>query len=281
MKGEFAEKLEAAVKESGISVSKLSALSGLGRTAIQHVMSGDFLPTRAFLDKLLSCFPLPAEQHREITELYIMEKIGRKQYMSNIRIAQMLEDIPDFYRAELQAVNVSSTPISIKGAGGIITENGLMNVLTLCSHLFVDEIMREDPYMVITVPFSCKEYFNSLIHTMNGINKPIRIDHFGRFFTTDDSYLNFEKLSCALKFSLRPEIDYNPYYYYSKSTSGAQLNNLIIPYPYYIATRSYVILIGEDMNSAVMIHDDKIVSQVMEHTEELRNRSLPVYRMIS
>lgn len=77
---DFSIKLREYINDSGVPVYKIAQTSGLGRAAIQHVMSGYMFPSKEFLEKLISVLYLTPKQKIELYELYQQEKIGKGEF---------------------------------------------------------------------------------------------------------------------------------------------------------------------------------------------------------
>ena len=271
----FAEMLSGVVKESGIPVSKLALLCGLGRTAIQHVLSGDFLPTRAFLDTILDSLPVTHEQRNEITELYICEKLGKEQYLSNIRIKFILENILALSDDDHVNKYISSGFEMPDGQDILLAEGG--DITDLCMDIICDEMKSESPYVAMSVPFSFEDFFHRLIHTVDNSDRPLTIDHYGRLLVNDEVHTNFTKLFIAMRFSLKEGIKYTPYYYYSKK---GNFDDFYPAYPFCLATKSYVVMLDEQMSNAVVIHNEQFNRRIFEHMESMKKRSRKFFSLI-
>ena len=92
---DFSIKLKEYINNSDIPVYKLAQMTGLGRTSIQHTMSGNLFPTKEFLDKLILALYLTPKQKIELYDLYQQEKIGKGEYYNRHMLKLLIEEIND------------------------------------------------------------------------------------------------------------------------------------------------------------------------------------------
>ena len=75
-----------------------------------------------------------------------------------------------------------------------------------------------------------------------------------------------ETLNQILPLYFSNEIQYEPYYYYSKLTQSDQANLL---FPYYVITSDYVLQLSGDMQKG-LLHSEKVI--VQQYTNEFLDK---------
>ena len=271
MEKSFSEQIAAAVHESGMTVSKLSQMSGLGRTAIQHIISGDFLPTNQFLDELCSVLHLPPDRMSRIKESYFREKLGDRHYYFCKRMIAMMEGFSQNmnHTASMGSIEISRVPLE-----GSMFVNGMVDIITLCMNLVIEEMMKDDPHIMLTVPASQEQFFVMLQQTLNSVNSRIRIDHFVKLASEEGLEENFDKISMGMRLFMQPKTEYQPYYLYSQN---GEKEDFFSPYPYCIRSQSYVLFMNDSLTSAVLTNNPSVHRQMDEYYCTMLRISKPLF----
>lgn len=76
----FSEKLRKYVADSGYTVYRLAKLSGVERTGLQRVLSGQRLLSEQALDSLLDFLQINFAERDELYHLYRIEELGESRY---------------------------------------------------------------------------------------------------------------------------------------------------------------------------------------------------------
>ncbi|MGN0691263.1 MAG: helix-turn-helix domain-containing protein [Oscillospiraceae bacterium] len=265
---EFSRRISEYIAESGYTVYKISQITGLGRTAIQHIMSGKFVPTRDFFDKLCAVFPITPAQKEELNELYIKQKFGAKIYSERKQIRSIIENLPQYYiNVQHPAVSPGHVELSCEKA-----VNGLLNVNQTVIGVISRELQMDKPHILTTIPFGNKLMFDNIMQLFGLCSCDAVFEHYLRLFKYDDDELNenLQVLEDVLKMSVNGGIVYKPYCYYAYSHNA---DDDLPVFPYCLITSEYVVFITSDYRSAAVSTDKKILDIAMSHFEKLKRIS--------
>lgn len=257
------------INESGFSINRISQITGLGRTAIQHTISGKLMPARPFIDKLISILPITPAQREEFIELYLCEKLGARIYATRNRIAQMLSNL-----------NISSvsTEFSIhtlcpcEKNDSITTINGIANINRHLLSIVSAEFKKSNGSIFCSIPFENHIFFEMITQLTNVADGKISFDHFVRLFKDSDTVYdeNIYVLENALRMSLYDRMEYHPYYHYAYKNS---LEDFLPAFPYCLVSSDTAALISADLTGAVISSQSDFTNAVKAHIAKIRSHS--------
>ena len=93
----FSEKLSEMIHAANIKVASLSSLSGVERSFIQKMMSGERIPNDPeVLEKLADTLMLAPAQRRILLQAYRISKMGEAVYYRRVMVKRLLESIRDY-----------------------------------------------------------------------------------------------------------------------------------------------------------------------------------------
>lgn len=269
---EFSKKLTKYINESGYTVSKLSQITELGRTSIQHTMSGKLIPARGFMDALCPILPLTPAQLEELMELYQIEKVGARTYHNRIFIKKIIERLSHYRIKSSEAI------VKISGEAphyhGFNVVSGVINVNNSLRNIIIHEVKKEDSCISTSIPFDNALFYDMAVHLFAASEKPVTLNHYMRVFKREDSSAdtaNLHNLDIALKLSLNPKLIYRPMYYYAYKES---LDDFLPAFPYGMITSDYAAIISADFRNAVISDDEDFYKIISEHVKEIDKRSM-------
>ncbi|MBP1548339.1 MAG: helix-turn-helix transcriptional regulator [Oscillospiraceae bacterium] len=266
----FAADLAEYIEKSGMTIQKLSAVTGLGRTAIQHTLSGKLVPAKNFIDRLCAALPMSISQKNALIEKYSREKAGDAVYHNRNRLKSIIESLPQYRITGLRHnLNIDPNFFKEKDSGsftGILTVNNLLGAVLL------SETTQEKPYIRSSVPFENESLYNMINQIFSASDKTIRLEHYFHMHACSDNEKNrnIDTLWGALKLSMCRALDYYPYYYYIGHDDE---NYLITPYPHFFITSERVVLLTADFSSAILIKDDELRMSFEKHCEHIKANS--------
>lgn len=267
---EFSRRISEHIAESGYTVYKISQITGLGRTAIQHIMSGKFVPTRDFFDKLCAVFPITPAQKEELTDLYLKQRFGNKIYFERKQIRSIIENLPQYY------IDVQR-PAAAHGAAELSCDKdeavtGLLNVNREVIGAISRELQKEKPHILTTIPFGNKLLFDNVMQIFGLCSSDAVFEHYLRLFkySDDDLNENLRVLEDVLKMSMNGGMSYKPYCYYAYKNSD---DDDLSVFPYCLLTSEYVVFMTLDYRSAAICSDKRILDIAGAHFEKLRRIS--------
>lgn len=272
---EFSRCISKYVADSGYTVYKISQITGLGRTAIQHIMSGNLVPTQAFLDKLCTVFKITPRQKDALTELYFKEKFGEKTYNERKNIRSIIETLPQYYVSKSAAIIPDAMQLP-----DTKSVSGFLNINQMISEIIGKELEMNDPLILTTIPFENKMLYDNIVQMFGACdNKNAVVEHFFRIYKNDSgsSVNNTETLKNALTMAMNVGMVYNPYCYYAYKEA---VDDCLPIFPYSLISSAYVVLVSGDFQLAVISNDSGIMKTARTHIDKIKRSSKLMIEMI-
>lgn len=272
---EFSRCITDYIGKSGFTVYKIAQITGLDRTAIQHAMSGRFVPQREFFEKLCSVFIITPQQKAELTELYYQAKVGIKLYSERKHIQRIIENLPQYY------INTGNVSLQITETGLINEKSvtGLLNVNQAMINIINRELNKDCSQIATTIPFDNKLFYNVILQTFTCCKNETVFEHYMRIFRSDNenSDGNLTILENMLKMSMNAGVVYKPYSYYAYKEA---VDDHMPVFPYCLITSEYLVMVSENFQAASVIDDKGVVEIAKQHIEKLKQNSTPMIEMI-
>ncbi len=272
---EFSKRISDYIDKSGFTVYKISQITGLDRTAIQHAMSGKFVPQKEFFEKLCSVFIITPQQKDELTELYFKAKVGNKLYNERKQIKNIIENLPQYY------INADSS-IASNSKIGLSEEKsvtGLLNVNRTLINVIGRELQKVNPKIATTIPFDNKLLYDVVIQMFSHCKNEAVFEHYLRIFRNENetSDGNLDILENVLKMSMNAGIIYKPYNYYAYK---AAIDNYMPIFPYCLITSEYLIMVSESFQTASILSDEGTLEIARKHIENIKQISKPMVELV-
>lgn len=266
----FAEMLCRYIEKSGMSVKKLSAVTGLGRTAIQHTMAGKLMPARNFTERLCSALPIAHDQREELLEQYAREKSGDAAYYNRSCIKDMIETLPQ-YRISDSITEISANADALENCT-FRCVSGIMNVGNILRAAMVTEAAESSPEITAAMPFRNTLFFEMILQIFSASQSGLRFEHYFRMYTCPEGEknTNIDVLRSVLRMAVCAPIDYSPYYHYVDREWGEYF---LAAYPYFMVTSRYSALVSSDFSSALLTDDKGLRDELLSHAAKIKSRS--------
>lgn len=151
----FCEKFQRAVGDT--TIYRLSKITGIERTKLQRIKSGQKLPTRDELELICVSLYLSPEEKFNLTKEYEIAIIGEDRYKSRICTANFIENLYNIFEVKHSPVERSfkvslniECPVVLKG------ESDTYNM--------IDTILRHEA--VENTPYICTVMFLTTSHIL-------------------------------------------------------------------------------------------------------------------
>lgn len=269
----FSKRICDYIEKSGFTVYKISQITGLDRTAIQHAMSSKFVPQKEFFEKLCSVFIITPQQKTELTELYLQARYGMKLYNERKQIKSIIENLPQYYiNGEQCLTNKNKFDLTQEA-----NVNGLLNVNQALISVISAELHHDQPRIASTIPFDNTLFYDAVIQMFSCSNNAV-FEHFLRIFRSDNDAPNdnLNILENVLKMSMNAGVTYKPYNYYAYKSA---VDDYLPIFPYCLITTEYLVMASENFQSAAVIRDKGTIEIANRHIEKLRQNSMPMIEL--
>ena len=278
----FGERLRALIDANKVNIYALAKSSGIERTAIHKIISGDRIPSEEYANKLAEILPLSPEERQQLLESFNISKVGEFKYRQRLQVKDIIESIS--YIENAVSVNISSvrainSPPLLDANTTAIGHFAVNNLIKSVIEETISTAGNQEIDFVISENY--KYFYDELL--ANYLRHPqLQIRHIVAFTKQTDflnnSNRNLSLLSHVLPFAFAPGTAYFPYYYYGVSYSS----ELTQAMPYFILTsQDRLVLVNKDFNKAVYISDTDIVALYRESFNVMLEQSKPLIKRLN
>lgn len=264
------------IESNGYTVYSISQQSGLNRTTLQKILSGQRKITKEIYEKLLPFFALSPIDKEELEQAFLINQIGPERFQTHMEIKRILEmststlyqtdDSP--YDLVVSNVDTWSNCMLIQGTYQIVNaiySVALKNVTTE-DHPFIYTFAdMSHPYASI--------FFKPLYHPTF---QPLHVKHLIEYQKTQMDGENYDNIhNIQILKNLLPSFAAFPgtfevHYYYSARNRFKQQATA---FPYYVITNTHVILLSPAYETALILSDKAIHEYYLHNYEQLLARS--------
>ena len=268
----FSEYLRDLLREKKMTVSALSRLSGVERTALSKALTGQRVLPYDALDALIYHLRLTPGEGQRLRAYYDaqFEKEGLRR--ARELVGRLFSDL-----AELDftapAFEESQLLMDLDGyAGRRSIFSGATNVQPLLRMVLSQELTRTDARVELTVPptdtFLSGELLRRYLDGRMGaeVSQIIAFDASGA--AEDISLHNLECFCRILPICPLSGRKYHPYYYYDNTIAARYTD----PFPYFLITHSCVVCLSEDGGQAMLLRGEDQVNCYRRHFHSLLSR---------
>ena len=89
----FGDHLRSLIDANKVNIYALAKSSGLERTAIHKIISGDRIPSEEYVQKLADVLPLSREEWQQLLESFSISKVGEFKYRQRLQVKDIIESI--------------------------------------------------------------------------------------------------------------------------------------------------------------------------------------------
>jgi len=278
----FGDHLRTLIDANKVNIYALAKSSGLERTAIHKIISGDRIPTEEYVQKLSDALPLSPEERQQLLESFSISKVGEFKYRQRLQVKDIIESITYIENT----VNANTSSGNVVNSPSMLTAN-----TTAIGHFAVNNLIKSVIEETITdagkqeFDFVVSENYRYLYDELlaSYLRHPqLQIRHIVAFKKQTDflnnSNRNLSLLSQVLPFAFAPGTVYYPYYYYGPSND----TELTQAMPYFILTSSdRLVLINKDFSKAAFISDKDVVALYKESFDTMLNQSKPLIKLLN
>lgn len=256
--------LRNSIESSGYTIYRAASKSGINRTTLQKVLSGDRPASQELLTLLLPILKLSPSEEKNILDMYEISQSGEALYLQRRYIKKMLNSISDLNLLPNDLGNDFNRLTSYETNLFKLNDQiiyGIYNVEHLLGILLNNEYTYDIPKIFINVPGNVEIIEQFFMHKLSYCNnsKDLKIKHITSLVKTPETssnpLINLDILSKIFPFAILGNVDYEIFYYYSNELNSDTLN---MAFPYYILFSETVVLLNADGTIALPIHDPAV-----------------------
>lgn len=271
---DFSNKLQFYLERLDLSAYRLSKLSGMERTGIHRVITGQRLPSDRFMFSVVPHLRLNHMEEKELWKLLTIERIGRETFEERRRISQIFWEI-DRYRKMYHTGVHGFSPENI--AEPLHNKTPVINLhsqyqIHACLHTLLKNIhippeggdlyfnFTENLSLIADLLLQLTPQEQSSLH----IHQYVEVS---RGDPADGSDL--EILRRILPLALSFHGTYDVFYAYSSQTEN---DSQLRIFPCCLLVGDYTLRISSDWNSGLLIHSSEITRSFAEEFQRLHPR---------
>ncbi len=250
------------------TIYRLSKSTGIERTKLQRIKSGQKLPTKEELEIISRELSLtPDEKENIFTELEIA-LIGEDKYKSRIHTKRFIEQLYNIFNNE-SANSISTSEINLN-TNSIYTTNTTTETNALINSFMNAETSKEN-HIYIYNSVTAGEMFENIYSKI--INHPkLSVTHIIGFKPHNDTYesyyANVNIISKIYPVFLS-QTNYYVYYYYDKVKENSMFS-------YTVISDNYTLMLSYNFKYAILTNNENVVKTTKLVFEEKIKNSYPL-----
>ena len=268
----FSEYLKELLQAKRMTISALSRLSGVERTAISKALAGQRVLPYDALNALICHLRLTPGEEKRFRSYYDaqFEKEGIRR--SREMVGKLFSDLArlDFSRPAFEETTLLLSLEQYAGERSVFS--GMTNVRPLLRMAISEELARPDPRIEMIIPPSDTLIHDELLSRyLNGAieAKVSQIITFDASGTEEEINLHNLAAFCRiLPVCLLSGRNYHPYYYYENDVSERYSD----PFPYFLVTGSSVVCLSGDGEHAMLLRREDQIACYHRHFQMLLSR---------
>lgn len=264
------------IESNGYTVYSISQQSGINRTTLQKILSGQRKITKEIYEKLLPFFALSPIDKEELEQAFLIDQVGTERFQTHMEIKRILEmSASTLYQTDespydsvVSNVNTWSNCMLIQGTYQIV--NAIYSVV-------LKNVTTEDqPFLYTFADMShpyASIFFKPLYHPTF---QPLHVKHLIEYQKTQIDGENYDNIhNIRILTNLLPSFvafpgTFEVHYYYSARNRFKQQATT---FPYYVITNTHVILLSPTYETAMILSDKTIHEYYLHNYEQLLTRS--------
>lgn len=255
------------------TIYNISKNSGVERTKLQRIKSGERLPSKSDVEKIAKALCLTNVEKASLLKALEINLIGEEKYRSRLLSIEFLENISDIYSRRNKKIFVGGNNSFSMEKEVIVTRGGYETKKTLLA-ILSSEICAENDISILSSG-SDDVIFEEMQMLMGEKNK-VNIRHLLQIKPIDDTsetyFQNMNIIANVYQVFLSSR-NYVPNYIYSSLDNDAFL-------PYYLITPNYSVNFSHDYTSAVIVKDKSVIDCHLSHFNQLWSDSYSFIRKI-
>lgn len=264
----LSETLRQVIAEHNIVISHLAQEIEIDRTTLQHIISGRRLPKKAQMEKLLFVIPIPDTQKIILRQAYEATVQGSDKFKQQEKVKAIIEKIAFVSMLKpVDAAPLISEPVLSTGEsedlyGELAINNALQSL-----------IGGEDKSISFFMPSNFSFFYDTLFSKYVTSPELFVTCFFPISNEPNRKLSDLEYFEAFIPFCTSAKQSFQAYYMRGQS---ALHDNAIVPFPYFVYTSKYILLLSADMNHAVLTSQKAFLQMYHKKCQSLLSMSSPL-----
>ena len=293
----LSETLREVITAHSIVVAQLAKQTEINRTTLQHIISGRRVPSKEQMDRLLLAIPIPEQQKTVLRQAYEFTTHGPDKFEQREKVKTIIEKIAFASMGELSV----TTPPQISGdPGGALGEapggvpsgasgeapdgasSGIPGTrkaenlygIPAIHDALVNIIAEEEDSVSFFMPPNFPFFYDTLLAKYTTSQTLALTCFFPMSNEADNIIPDLEYCEAFIPFFASPKYSFQAYYMRGQN---ALSDASIVPFPYFVLTSRFVLLLSADMAHALLTKEDAFVRMYHKKCQGFLNISSPLY----
>lgn len=257
MKQKLSKELKKLLTEKGLSVYGLAEELGIDRTTLQKFLSGSRNMSPDIFRLLLKTFNLPQEKCLELYDLFERESMGEIVYQEHQKFLEINKEFNHFQKGKSYSLKSSKMMFDYKIEDlPLQFIEGNAHILTTIENLFIHEMKKEkDAHVIMSLHWDYAILDQLMIRMDQADLSGGLIQNIIPIVNKKNVDNNLDVLKSVFYLGCLNCLRYEPYYYYT----SAKKDDQSVIFPNYFITSSNLLLIDQDLKSAVVIDRPEVI----------------------
>lgn len=271
----LADILKQVIQEKRLKQTEVAVGANIDRTTLSKVINGRRAITRDQLENVCSYLGLPMERREELRAMLEEETLGQGTYSRNETVRNLLNHLYHLDEIDRNMITMPGADVALDESR-IQVVNGVLNVSTFIQQFVLNELNKNERVLLKT---NCQMKYNKYVDLWYSIycakKGAVEVDHIicvesGNNMITGQG---LSSISDVIAVSLATGVGYRAYYYYVESIEN---ESRTLPYIYYIVVNDKVLLLSEQIDSAMLIVDAAVAQSYSTAFDKVRAMAEPV-----
>ncbi|WKY46417.1 helix-turn-helix transcriptional regulator [Eubacteriaceae bacterium ES3] len=278
MKNTLSKCFKELLDDNGQTIYGLAEILEIERTQLQKFFSGSRNLSRENFKILVDYFKPDQEKLYELLTLFEIESQGLYRYNEHYKFMDLLQTLSSFQDSKKDFLKSTRLPLNYEIEKlPLQFVEGNTQVISVIENLLFKEMQREQEAHVILSLRENYDLLNELLLRMDYMDLTGGVvQNLIPIVNNKKLENNLEALETAFMLGCLKNIKFEPYYYYTASKKGTDLSILM---PNYFITSSNLLLIDDDLKSAVIVDRPEVIdyyknkaTSIIRQSQSLINR---------
>lgn len=254
----------------GTSLYRFCNIHNLERTSIRRLLNGEYLPREEVFEEFANALTLTPKESKKLHELYLRQKLGPLRYENRIFIKEFFDYIGINHNFKFSKNDISSHyTFSLEDT--TVEINNPLELSYIFHHLF----LMEDTNIYSNIPADKPLFFQLIQQDFYDQKRTIPFYHILTLLKKSDithnvNY-NLNILKNIIPFAFQHHLNYQPFYSYGNPVN----ENILLPYPFYVLTSNYILLISANCKQGVLSKDETLKNAYYKQCQIMMKQSRP------
>lgn len=274
----FSEKLHDYISRANMKIASLSKHSGVDRSFIQKMLSGERTPSDiSVISRLADALMLTPSERRSLKEAYSITRMGEDVYQRRMTVKRLLEEADSYY-FHTPVSALPQTPVSVS-LGEVLSLQGKASIADGLRLLLDTELSDPEPRLSVVLQPDCE--FSVILHNCCRAVPALHMEHILRFdnefqYQRNNQY-NLHCIRRLLPFLLSP-CNYFAWFYYDFVSEEKKRTSV---FPWFILGKKTVLSFSSDCEKGILYTNPQVVTLFQRIFEEFQSDCLPLFELMN